>query len=639
MINIDDLKGIDFSKKYYDPTKPQKIIRKNYEFEIIPLFDKYEDLSKGSHNFKVKWLIKFDENNYLNGEEDIKTNYGIFLCDVIENYRTEYSHFLIKLPSFKRLLKDFNNDNSFNWLKLMVDLYKVGENRSVNENVELDSIESQNLFKNLEQKMKKEFQNVSDSDKHLMVLNNFSISADNFEDIIDNDISRKMLSLKKKYHEIYDRLGSAEVISDMDVEILNIKLISLSKEFDNLRESLINNLDIQKRENISKKVYYNNINNHLNYLKRVYKDYLNIFDEYRININNFIQIFPEVYLIITDLGLDNTYEKDIYDYADEFIEEYHRDFSSLKKNFNLNDDIYFKIVYMTYLFEVASAHNNIRDKDNLYSNKQISNKIYKLWPGGSIRFDYAFSAQVIKELALYNNHIKEGSGMAILKYTNVLKSDLKVVLKKYNLPVSGTNATLIKRIENNLTINQINQEFPGSRYILTDDGINFCKNSYAYFNIIHCIPFNFTIDEYILLCELNKDVSPEEILFCLAAEDWFDYSDIDNFNIFKTSILITIKNKIFEYRHNVASLLKKEYIDKSIYLYSKNFNNNPLHYMYDGKELCKLYHNQKEYEKELNIIEEVLKQSKISDSSTIYESKNMEWFKKRQNKVLDLLNK
>lgn len=294
---------------------------------------------------------------------------------------------------------------------------------------------------------------------------------------------------------------------------------------------------------------------------------------------------------------------------------------------------------MTYLFEVASAHNNIRDKDNLYSNKQISNKIYKLWPGGSIRFDYAFSAQVIKELALYNNHIKEGSGMAILKYTNVLKSDLKVVLKKYNLPVSGTNATLIKRIENNLTINQINQEFPGSRYILTDDGINFCKNSYAYFNIIHCIPFNFTIDEYILLCELNKDVSPEEILFCLAAEDWFDYSDIDNFNIFKTSILITIKNKIFEYRHNVASLLKKEYIDKSIYLYSKNFNNNPLHYMYDGKELCKLYHNQKEYEKELNIIEEVLKQSKISDSSTIYESKNMEWFKKRQNKVLDLLNK
>ena len=188
---------------------------------------------------------------------------------------------------------------------------------------------------------------------------------------------------------------------------------------------------------------------------------------------------------------------------------------------------------MTYLFEVASAHNNIRDKDNLYSNKQISNKIYKLWPGGSIRFDYAFSAQVIKELALYNNHIKEGSGMAILKYTNVLKSDLKVVLKKYNLPVSGTNATLIKRIENNLTINQINQEFPGSRYILTDDGINFCKNSYAYFNIIHCIPFNFTIDEYILLCELNKDVSPEEILFCLAAEDWFDYSDIDNFNIFR----------------------------------------------------------------------------------------------------------
>lgn len=61
--------------------------------------------------------------------------------------------------------------------------------------------------------------------------------------------------------------------------------------------------------------------------------------------------------------------------------------------------------------------------------------------------------------------------------------------------------------------------------------------------------------------------------------------------------------------------------------------------MYDGKELCKLYHNQKEYEKELNIIEEVLKQSKISDSSTIYESKNMEWFKKRQNKVLNLLNK
>ena len=109
----------------------------------------------------------------------------------------------------------------------------------------------------------------------------------------------------------------------------------------------------------------------------------------------------------------------------------------------------------------------------MYSNKQISNKIYKLWLGDSIRFDYAFSAQVIKELVLYNNHIKEGSSLAILKYANILKSDLKAALKKYDLPVSETNATLIKRIENNLTINQINQEFPGSRYILTDEVINF----------------------------------------------------------------------------------------------------------------------------------------------------------------------
>ena len=90
-----------------------------------------------------------------------------------------------------------------------------------------------------------------------MVLNNFSISIDNFEDIISNDISRKMLSLKKEYHEISNGLASAEVISDNDVEILNIKLISLSKKYSILRESLINHLDIEKRENISKEVYFN----------------------------------------------------------------------------------------------------------------------------------------------------------------------------------------------------------------------------------------------------------------------------------------------------------------------------------------------------------------------------------------------
>lgn len=98
----------------------KKLLEKKLWVEIIPLFDKYEDLSKGSHDFKIKELIKFDENNYLNGEDDIKTNSGIFLCYVIENYRTKYSHFLIKLFAFKRLLKDFNN-NSFKWLKVMVD--------------------------------------------------------------------------------------------------------------------------------------------------------------------------------------------------------------------------------------------------------------------------------------------------------------------------------------------------------------------------------------------------------------------------------------------------------------------------------------------------------------------------------------
>lgn len=130
------------------------------------------------------------------------------------------------------------------------------------------------------------------------------------------------------------------------------------------------------------------------------------------------------------------------------------------------------------------------------------------------------------DIGLNSGHIYDAKGTGLLQYTTKV-TDLKNVLKKYDLKQSGKKAELIERIKENLSPSEINNEFEGSFYLLTEEGKEFLD---ANIHFTYMQPTTFTFKEYITLCEENQEYDPEEILCCLAKEDWitmdgFDWKD------------------------------------------------------------------------------------------------------------------
>lgn len=129
----------------------------------------------------------------------------------------------------------------------------------------------------------------------------------------------------------------------------------------------------------------------------------------------------------------------------------------------------------------------------------------------------------IDKLAERSGHIKYSSGSETLHYGNLIVPDLRVILRKYNLKLSGRKSELISRIENNLSTEQLNMELPekgiGSVYILTKKGEKFLDKYDKHGYKLH-IPPQFTHEEFLLLCESNPQYSPEEICCCLNIHPW-----------------------------------------------------------------------------------------------------------------------
>lgn len=257
----------------------------------------------------------------------------------------------------------------------------------------------------------------------------------------------------------------------------------------------------------------------------------------------------------------------------------------LNENIEDSNNIYFRLAYIFYLHEVSSDHNNVQDKKHYYD----------INPNPDGRF-YRFPLELIKEIAISKKHIIDGKGVGILKYKTSL-SDLKSIAKKYDLKQSGTKKVLIKRIEDNLAIDEINEELSGSRFILTDDGEKFL-NKFANYNKFYfqSLPECFNPTELDILCRENPQYSIEEIIYSVVKEDW---CILENAKYYGESDLHSIIFSIHQKRYLLAKEFEKDFPEKAIELYEscllEQFNP---HYF---EKLSKLYkkHNMQDKGQEL----------------------------------------
>ena len=101
----------------------------------------------------------------------------------------------------------------------------------------------------------------------------------------------------------------------------------------------------------------------------------------------------------------------------------------------------------------------------------------------------------LKEQAIKDNFIMPGN--PAYSIVNYKVSDIKNVLKKYNLKVSGKKEELIKRISENLSDDEISKEFKNNTYILTQEANDFLKeNNYLVYYNEHNLEKFFLLKKY-----------------------------------------------------------------------------------------------------------------------------------------------
>ena len=124
----------------------------------------------------------------------------------------------------------------------------------------------------------------------------------------------------------------------------------------------------------------------------------------------------------------------------------------------------------------------------------------------------------IQTIALKNGHIKYGNSKDYLSEYTV--NQLKGVLKKYGLKLDGNKIHLINRIKENLSDEIVNNEFPTKYFVLTEKGLEYLDTYYYLAEFYSVLPLNFTLEEFDLICKSNPEISPDEIIMCLVNEKW-----------------------------------------------------------------------------------------------------------------------
>ncbi|WP_298502160.1 SAP domain-containing protein [uncultured Methanobrevibacter sp.] len=143
---------------------------------------------------------------------------------------------------------------------------------------------------------------------------------------------------------------------------------------------------------------------------------------------------------------------------------------------------------------------------------------------------YATTWNEAAKLAKRSGHIKYDCIDTI--HHNLLVVDLQKILKTYDLKVSGRKSELISRIEENLSIEQIEEVFPENSpkgiYVLTKKGEKFLEKYSVYWFKFE--PSNFTPEEFEVICKNNSQYSAEEIYYCITHQPWIkiDESKFNN---------------------------------------------------------------------------------------------------------------
>lgn len=136
----------------------------------------------------------------------------------------------------------------------------------------------------------------------------------------------------------------------------------------------------------------------------------------------------------------------------------------------------FKFAYVLYLNEI-----------NKHPSKKFS-EIYK--------DNYKVSIAKLKKQAKDDGFIQDGSPLATAKDATV--KDIKKVLKKYDLKVSGRKDELIERLGENLSPEELKKAFPKKSFELTKDGLEFLNSHkyVLYYDKNFDLKFNISPDDF-----------------------------------------------------------------------------------------------------------------------------------------------
>lgn len=268
---------------------------------------------------------------------------------------------------------------------------------------------------------------------------------------------------------------------------------------------------------------------------------------------------------------------------------------------NVNNPL-FKLAYVIYLQLINSDHNNTMDVHHYFDNESIEEFFnYHTF----YQIDATFPIDLIKKVAIKNNHIIDGNGIGILRYCSN-KQDLIKVVEKYGLKKSGSKSSLIQRIEDNLSENTINKEFKGSRFILTSEGQKFLEKYVDYdFRYFQVLPKCFDAYELEILYKENPQYSIEDIIHAIVMNDWYE---IENPKIFSFSRIDYLKFGINRNRCLLAYFFEKNFPEKAIEIYSSSIKNVFIKKYFD--RLSKLYQKYNMHEEELEFLSQCIENRK-----------------------------
>ena len=176
--------------------------------------------------------------------------------------------------------------------------------------------------------------------------------------------------------------------------------------------------------------------------------------------------------------------------------------------------------------------------------------------------------------------LKDGFIEEIANINCFTMNEIKDVLRKYDLKVSGRKNELINRIHENLTPEQAKEEFPVTSYVITKKGQDFIKdNNYVFiYEELDYLKEDLGINEFDNYILQNKNKNVYELIEnyykkiedkMVSAKQWSEYK-----NIFKE------ENKFFMKKDDLDNSLKASLkvfiLDVNNWVYDEEFQNNEI---------------------------------------------------------------